>query len=610
MEEYIGELWDKFITAAAEKRHVNAVVKLDDIAKTVAIFFRALGGDPGLSISAAPAYRHGARRGWLQRVAGSGDKVELSWRDGESLRLPSQIDLFPERSLNQDLYFWLVAIAAANVDETLPWIIRNQIATSLTLNRFPGLKTPYKNLVDALFAIRVAPEKLAADEAAQERAIRHALNEPGSVARLPFASRNFQPVPLWPHPYPPMSEANFVSTNDGSPNKSGNSPSQKSRKKHLAQRTKNPDDKNGFLLMFRAESLFSWSEYVKVNRSQDDEDDSDTAELAAEDMDNLSITRDSETTAASVRFDLDLPASSEDDFPLGAGVLLPEWNWKKQALQADYCCLQELIALNVQESELPNALKNTARKLKRQFQALAPMRQWLKGQQDGEDLDLDAWVQFISEKSSKSANAEQGLYKAQVNQERDLACLLLADLSLSTDAYISNQARVIDVIRDSLLLFAEALTSTNDRFALYGFSSLRRNQIRFHHIKGFHESYDNKVRGRIAAIKPGYYTRMGAAIRHASSLLAKENKRQRLLLILTDGKPNDLDQYEGRYGIEDTRVALLEAKSLGLKPFCVTIDSEANDYLPHLFGAGGYIVIRNPQDLPKQLPILYAQMTR
>ena len=610
MEEFVGELWDRFITGAAEKRHLGSAVKLDDISKTAAIFFRALGGDPGVSVSATPAYRHGARRRLLQRIAGSGERVELSWLDGESLRLPSQIDLFSERALNRDLYLWLVALAAANVDSTLPWIIRNQTATIMTLNRFPGFKVRYKNLVDAVLAIRTSPETLPTEEAAQERAIRLALSNPGGVSELPFSKRSFQPVPLWPHPYPPLSENTFVSKNDGAPNKSGNSPNQKNRKKYLAQRTKSPEDKNGFLLMFRAESLFSWSEYVKVNRSQDDEDDSETAELAAEDMDSLAITRDGETSAASVKFDLDLPASSEDESLLGEGILLPEWNWKKQSLQPDYCSLQQLIASNAQECELPNTLKNTARKLKRQFQALTVNKQWLKGQQDGEDLDLDAWVQFVSEKSSKSESEDKGLYKVQVNQDRDLACLLLADLSLSTDAYISNQSRVIDVIRDSLLLFSEALTATNDSFALYGFSSLRRNQIRFHHIKGFQENYDNKIRGRIVAIKPGYYTRMGAAIRHASSLLAKQNKRQRLLLILTDGKPNDLDQYEGRYGIEDTRVALLEANRLGLRPFCVTIDNEANDYLPHLFGAGGYVVIRNPEDLPKELPILYAQMTR
>ncbi len=609
MEEYVGELWDRLITGAAEKRHAAATVKLDDIAKSAAIFFRALGGDPGLGISAVPAVRHGARRRLLQRMAGSGEKVELSWRDGEVLRLPSQIDLFAEYALNRDLYFWLVALAAVDVDNNQPWIVRNQQATQRTLQRFPGLQSRYTRLVDALLATRILLHKLPADEAAQEHAIRQALQQPGSVNEITLAKRPFQPVPLWPHPNPPVN-AEATAAGAGSPEQAGNATQKKNRRKHLAQRTDVKEDKNGFLMMFRAESLFSWSEFVKVNRPQDEEDDAETAQLAAEDMDSLTIARDGKASAANVRFDLDLPAGAVDDTPLGKGVLLPEWNWKKQVLQPDYCSLQQLIATDAKPCELPHALKRTANHLRRQFQALTPTRHWLKGQQDGEELDLDAWVQLASERNSTMPTSEHGLYRTQVNQERDLACLLLADLSLSTDAYVSNHARVIDVIRDSLLLFSEALTATGDSFALYGFSSLKRSHVRFHYIKGFEEKYSGQVRGRITAIKPGYYTRMGAAIRQASSLLVQQKKRQRLLLILTDGKPNDLDQYEGRYGIEDTRVALIEARRLGLRPFCVTIDTEASDYLPHLFGAGGYVVIRNPEDLPKELPLLYAQMTR
>jgi len=609
MEEYVGELWDRLITGAAEKRHAAATVKLDDIAKSAAIFFRALGGDPGLGISAAPAIRHGARRRLLQRMAGSGEKVELSWRDGEVLRLPSQIDLFAEYALNRDLYFWLVAMAAVDTDNNQPWIVRNQQATQSTLQRFPGLHVRYNRLVDALLTMRIPPHKLPEDEAAQEYSIRQALQQPGSVDEITLAKRPFQPVPLWPHPNPPVS-GEPTATGVGSPEQASNAAQKKNRRKHLAQRNDVKEDKSGFLMMFRAESLFSWAEFVKVNRPQDEEDDTETAQLAAEDMDSLTIARDGKASAANVRFDLDLPAGAADDTPLGEGVLLPEWNWKKQVLQPDYCSLQQLIATDAKPCELPHALKNTANQLRLQFQALTPTRHWLKGQQDGDELDLDAWVQLVSERNSAMPTSEHGLYRAQVNQERDLACLLLADLSLSTDAYVSNHARVIDVIRDSLLLFSEALTATGDSFALYGFSSLKRSHVRFNYIKGFDEKYNSQVRGRITAIKPGYYTRMGAAIRHASSLLVQQKKRQRLLLILTDGKPNDLDQYEGRYGIEDTRMALIEARRLGLRPFCVTIDTEASDYLPHLFGAGGYMVIRNPEDLPKELPLLYAQMTR
>lgn len=610
MEEYVGELWDRLITSAAEKRHAAVVVRLDDIAKSAAIFFRALGGDPGLGISAAPALRHGARRRLLQRVAGSGEKIELSWRDGEVLRLPSQIDLFAEQALNRDLYFWLVALAAADTDSHQPWIIRNQLATQATLERFPGLQSRYARLVNAVIALRIPPQKLPPDEAAQENTIRQALQYPGTVDAITLAARPFQPVPLWPHPYPPVSAAASGAAGAGSPEQGSSAANKKNRRKHMAERTDAKEDKNGFLMMFRAESLFSWSEFVKVNRPQDEEDDAETAQQAAEDMDSLTIARDGKTSAASVRFDLDLPAGAADDTPLGEGVLLPEWNWKKQLLQPDYCSLQLLIATDANPCELPHALKNTANRLRRQFQALTPVRHWLKGQQDGDELDMDAWVQLAAERNSTMPTSEHGLYRAQVNQERDLACLLLADISLSTDAYVSNHARVIDVIRDSLLLFSEALAATGDSFALYGFSSLKRSHVRFHYIKGFDEKYSGQVRGRITAIKPGYYTRMGAAIRQATSLLVQQKKRQRLLLILTDGKPNDLDQYEGRYGIEDTRVALIEARKLGLRPFCVTIDTEASDYLPHLFGAGGYVVIRNPEDLPKELPLLYAQMTR
>jgi nitric oxide reductase NorD protein len=368
-----------------------------------------------------------------------------------------------------------------------------------------------------------------------------------------------------------------------------------------------PDNKNPFMLFFRAESIFSWAEYVKVNRPT--EEDSDPNTEAASDLDQMSVAQDGKSVASRLRFDLDLPSAAQDDQPLGAGILLPEWHYKKQILQPDHCCLQPMIAREAEPCPLPHHLAATARRIRSQFEALTPARVWIKGQFDGTEPDLDACVQFTADRMTGHA-AERGLYRAHHYRDRDLACLMLADLSLSTDAWVSDSARVIDVIRDSLYLFAEALSATGDRFSLYGFSSLKRSNVRFHVLKEFGEKYNAGIRGRIAAIKPGYYTRMGAAIRHASQLLAKQPATQRILFLLTDGKPNDLDQYEGRYGIEDTRVALVEARQMGLRPFCVTIDEKAGSYLPHLFGLGGYVVIRKPSELPKQLPLLYAQLTR
>lgn len=611
MEEYVGELWHKLVTRVANQYHLEAEVSFAEINKSAAILYRALGGDSGLGISAAPPTRHGARRNWKERLSSSGDRISLSWRDGETLRLPEKIGLFSDKNLNRDLYLWLIALSATSVDENLPWILHNQAATLKVLARFAGWQTRYVRLVEAYILLRPSPEKLPDDEAALEVAIRQALRQPGSIQSLPTAKKPFSPILMWTHPNPPASQSQQFNVGDGAPEREQSEikDTAQSRKKHTAERADMPDGKDGFLMMFRAESLFSWTEYIHVNRPQDEEDDTESAKLAAEDMDVMTIARDGETSKATLRFDLDLPSASEDATPLGDGIYLPEWDYKKQILQADYCRLQELITPNLEPCELPDQLKRTARRLRSQFQALAPTRIWLKGQQEGSEIDMDAWVRQQADLLSGMHGDGRGMYQSQVNHQRDLACLLLADLSLSTDAYASDQARVIDVIRDSLFLFAEALSATGDAFAMYGFSSLKRGNVRFHRLKSFAENYDTLAKGRIKAIKPGYYTRMGAAIRYSSTLLAKQAQRQRLLLILTDGKPNDLDHYEGRYGIEDTRMAVMEARKLGLRPFCVTIDNEANDYLPHLFGAGAYAVIRKAEDLPKELPILYAQMT-
>ena len=193
-------------------------------------------------------------------------------------------------------------------------------------------------------------------------------------------------------------------------------------------------------------------------------------------------------------------------------------------------------------------------------------------QPDGTDLDINAVISLRADRLRGVQADQANLFRGFRNAERDLSCLLLADLSLSTDSWVSNEQRVIDVIRDSLLLFSEALATTGDRFALYGFSSRRRSHVRFHTLKTFDEPYTDRSRGRIQAIRPGYYTRMGAALRHATTLLQRQPASERLLLFLTDGKPNDLDRYEGRYGIEDTRMAVQEAVSPGVRPFCVTVD--------------------------------------
>ena len=329
----------------------------------------------------------------------------------------------------------------------------------------------------------------------------------------------------------------------------------------------------------------------------------------AEDMDNITLAQDSETTAGKIKLDLDLPSEEYDDIVLAEGIAIDEWDYKKQLMQKDHCRLQVMTSRHAEAMELPARLRPQAHKIRRQFESLRPQRHWVSRQNEGSELDLENYINFLTDRKQGHVNSDTPVYRDVRNLNRDLSCLLLADLSLSTDAHINNNARVIDVIRDSLYLFSEALTATGDRFALHGFSSRNRNHVRFYNIKDFDQNYDDNIRGHINAARPGYYTRMGAAIRHATQLLLKEPSSQKLLLILTDGKPNDLDKYEGRYGIEDTRMAILEAERAGLRPFCVTIDERAEDYLPYLFGSRSYVLVHNAEELPGKLPLLYLRLT-
>lgn len=609
MEEWVGSAWNKFITRAAAREYPSAAVSLMQMEKTLGIVFRGLGGDPGLRMQQTTAERHGARRSWLARMAGSADKTHFAGIDGASLNLPERIALFPNAELNRDLYLWLAALAAHDVPDG-EWIVRNQRATVVALARFPGLESRYRRLVTACISQRIDPDGMPADEAGQERAIRAALNEPGTVSQLPPLQRRkakaLQPIPLWLYPLPGTTGAPRKLQHQDS---EGSTVAAESHQRFKAERVDMPQDKNGMLMIFRAESLLSWAEYIKVNRSLDDDPDPDAAR-AAENLDQLSVAQDNDRVASRVRFDLDLPAAAEDDMPLGPGILLPEWDHKSRQLKRDYCKLQTMQARHAPAMPLPAHLRQQATRLRNQFACLAPARRWLKGQADGIEPDIDAWVRRQADRQAGVTDNSDRLYLTQVQQERDLACLVLADLSLSTDAWVSNEQKVIDVIRDSLLLFAEALSSTGDRFALCGFSSLKRGHVRYQELKSFAQSYDDRARGMVQAIRPGYYTRLGAAIRHSTALLQREPCRQKLLLILSDGKPHDIDLYEGRYGIEDSRMSLNEARHQGIRPFCVTIDREGASYLPHLFGAQGYTLLRRPEELSLRLPLLYAQLTR
>lgn len=191
-------------------------------------------------------------------------------------------------------------------------------------------------------------------------------------------------------------------------------------------------------------------------------------------------------------------------------------------------------------------------------------------------------------------------------QVHDLAVTILVDVSLSTDSWSDNR-RVLDVEKEALLILAHGLSACGDNHSILTFTSRRRDWVRVETVKAFNEAMGPLVEARIAALKPGYYTRIGAAIRHASAELRRQPNRK-LLLVLTDGKPNDIDHYEGRFALEDSRRAVTEARRSGINTFAVTVDREAKSYVPAMFGQNGYAVVGNISRLPAALPAIYRNL--
>jgi len=610
MEELVGRWWHGAVTHWTQPEHAAFAVHLKDVKKSIGILFRAAGGSGHIRLAEAGAQPTGGPRHWLHQLAGSPKRAALPVLEPEVLALPPSLAAFGDRSLNRDLYLWL-AMLSAHFENRGHWVADNMRATAWALQTFPGFGGRYQQLLAAHLAQRPDCAALKGKPAAAERAIQAALRGQ-SLGDDEAECADVAPVWLW------MGAGGTVATDAEHNGKQPSAPTDarppaaaRDKQRRRASQRAYETERNPLILPFRAEALMSWNEMVRVNRSTDDEDDG-SAVRAADDMDTLSIAPDGQSLAARVKFDLDLPSSSADDLPLGPGKHFPEWDYRQGVMIPAHCCLQERIARPGQTFTPSPALRSTARDVRRRLEILRDAPRQQHGQESGEDIDLDAWIRLQADAMGNQAlrSDTPAVYCRRVRGERSLSTLLLADLSQSTDAYASDTARVIDVIRDALYVFGEALHAMGDPFAMWGFSSVRRQNVRMQHIKGFGERWNDAARARVCAIRPGYYTRMGAAVRHATAQLQMRPERQRLLMILTDGKPNDLDVYEGRYGLEDTRHAIHEARLAGLTPFCVTIDEAAHEYLPMLFGRQGYAMVHRPQDLVRRLTQAWTTLAR
>ena len=282
-----------------------------------------------------------------------------------------------------------------------------------------------------------------------------------------------------------------------------------------------------------------------------------------------------------------------------------EWDFRRRHYRKNWCELRELDIHPSNEQVVEAILikySHLVRDIRKSFEALRGDNKMLRRQTNGDDIDIDAIVESYPDIHEGNEMTDR-LFIKSGRLERNLAVVFMVDLSGSTKGWIN------DAERESLVLLSEALQTLGDRYAIYGFSGMTRKRCELYRIKTFEESYDSTVKARIAGIKPQDYTRMGVIIRHLTRKLIEVDARTRVLITISDGKPDDYDGYRGEYGIEDTRQALMEAKHAGIHPYCITIDSQAHDYLPHMYGHVNYTVVSDVRGLPLKVSDIYRKLT-
>lgn len=296
-------------------------------------------------------------------------------------------------------------------------------------------------------------------------------------------------------------------------------------------------------------------------------------------------------------------AAREPEADDAAAVSYPEWDYRAEAYREPGATVRTTVAHPGPQAWVDETLERHRGMLaliRRRFEMLRARRVTLRRQAEGDEIDLDACIEALADLKA-GARMPDALYQTCRPAERNLAILLLIDVSGSTDGWVSAHRRIIDVEREALLLVCIALEELGEPYAVQAFSGEGPRAVTVREIKRFDAAFDNDAALRIAALEPKRYTRAGAALRHAAAALMQRPADHRLLLLLSDGKPNDVDRYEGRYGVEDMQRAVSEAKLSGIFPFCLTIDRQAAGYLPRVFGPNQYALLPRPELLPTVL---------
>ncbi|WP_322629610.1 nitric oxide reductase activation protein NorD [Halothiobacillus sp.] len=294
-----------------------------------------------------------------------------------------------------------------------------------------------------------------------------------------------------------------------------------------------------------------------------------------------------------------------------------EWDYHSQSYRPDWVSVYEALHPSGNAADIDRLLQKhaaLAKQLKRMLDALKPQdKVRIRYQEEGSELDLDVAIRSLIDYKS-GALPDPRINMSHRTNGRSIAVMLLLDLSESLNEKVAGgEQTILELSQEAVSLLAWAIDKLGDPFAIAGFHSNTRHEVRYQHIKGYSEHWNDEVKARLAKMEAGYSTRMGAAMRHAAHYLSAQKADKKLMLILTDGKPSDVDTHDERLLIEDARQAVKELDQQGIFPYCISLDANLkagdDDYVRHIFGQQ-YTIIDHIERLPERLPQLFISLTR
>lgn len=362
-------------------------------------------------------------------------------------------------------------------------------------------------------------------------------------------------------------------------------------------------------VMHTFEKMETLEEYQGGMRTVDGDDDLKDHTEALEELDIREVIRSREKTQSLYKADIRLNASAPDLVQNAESNLnhkdirvYPEWDFKNQRYRPDWCRVEVLNPFSgTTPFQLSDQYLREKCEVQKLFQHVRHQPLWKKRQPDGGEIDIDALVDWHANLKCRHSSGDR-FYLRSAKHKKDWQCLLLIDSSLSTDSWVANE-RVLDVIKNSVCLIAEALPKESSCISIAAFNSNTRHHCVYKELKSFKDSWHH-LKSELTALEPSGYTRIGPALRHALEVHKSSTARHKFLFLLSDGKASDYDHYEGKYGMEDIKQALREARQQDVHVKCLAIEENAKYYLPEMFGNANIHILSNPHKLPQALSAL------